>query len=138
MPGQYWDKSMSEKAPMQSTPFVSSTGETRNPIYEGQFEGETAEQAEARLHWAKVAMEMARNAALSAPSHGEQVRDGWKLVPVEPTREMISAASGAITTPDDLPPVGAGRWSMSDIAFRSRYRAALAAAPSAGSQGGDV
>lgn len=60
---------------MQSTPFVSSTGETRNPFYEGQFEGETAEQAEARLHWAKVAMEMARNAALSAPSHGEQVRE---------------------------------------------------------------
>lgn len=77
-------------------------------------------------------------AALSAPSHGEQVRHmvpaGWKLVPVEPTREMISAASGAITTPDDLPPAGAGRWSMSDIAFRSRYRAALAAAPSPASQ----
>lgn len=63
---------------MQSTPFVSSTGETRNPIYEGQFEGETVEQADARLHWAKVAMEMARNASLSAPSHGEQVRE-WNL-----------------------------------------------------------
>lgn len=70
----------------------------------------------------------------SAPSHGEQMLDGWVLVPVEPTPEMISAASGAITTPDDLPPIGVGGWSMSDLAFRSRYRAALAAAPSAGSQ----
>lgn len=76
--------------------------------------------------------------ALSAPNHSEQVPEGWKLVPVEPTPEMISAASGAITTPDDLPPIGVGGWSMSDLAFRSRYRAALAAAPSAGNHGGDV
>lgn len=82
---------MSEKAPMQSTPFVSSTGETRNPIYEGQFDGETPEQAEARRHWAKVAMEMARNAALSAPSHGEQVRKGWRLVPFEPNEAIRDA-----------------------------------------------
>lgn len=86
-----------------------------------------------RTMWAEIAWIESR-AALSAPSHGEQVREGWQLVPFEPTREMISAASGAITTPDDLPPVGAGRWSMSDIAFRSRYRAALAAAPSPASQ----
>lgn len=59
------------------------------------------------------------------------VPDGWKLVPVEPTREMISAAGGAITTPDDLPPVGAGGWSMNDLAFRSRYRDAISAAPAA-------
>ena len=31
-------------------------------------------------------------AALSAPSHGEQVRDGWKLVPVEPTEAMLREA----------------------------------------------
>lgn len=57
------------------------------------------------------------------------VSDGWKLVPVEPTREMIDAAGGAITTPDSLPPVGTGGWSMNGLAFRSRYKAALAAAP---------
>lgn len=90
---------MSEKAPMQSTPFVSSTGETRNPIYEGQFDGETLEQAEARLHWAKVAMEMARNATLSAPSHSEQVLEGWQLVPVEPTDAMLEAGDKYIGTP---------------------------------------
>jgi hypothetical protein len=31
-------------------------------------------------------------AALSAPSHGEQVREGWKLVPVEPTEAMLREA----------------------------------------------
>ena len=65
------------------------------------------------------------------PVQHVSVPDGWKLVPVEPTREMISAAGGAITTPDDLPPVGAGGWSMNDLAFRSRYRDAIAAAPAA-------
>lgn len=51
---------------MQSTPFVSSSGETRNPIYEGQFDGETLEQAGARRHWAKVAMEMATDVAANS------------------------------------------------------------------------
>lgn len=46
---------------MQGKPFVSSTGESRNPIYEGQFDGETPQQAETRRHWAKVAMELARD-----------------------------------------------------------------------------
>lgn len=43
----------------QSTPFVSSAGESRNPFYEGQFDDETPEQAVARLHWARVATETA-------------------------------------------------------------------------------
>ena len=42
-------------------------------------------------------------AALSAPSHGEQVREvvpaGWKLVPVEPTPEMLAAGDKYIGTP---------------------------------------
>lgn len=41
--------------------------------------------------------------ALSAPSHGEQVREvvpaGWKLVPVEPTPEMLAAGDKYIGTP---------------------------------------
>ena len=53
----------------------------------------------------------------------------YVMVPVEPTAEMIRAAGCAITTPDDLPLIGAGSWSMSDLAFRSRYLAAIAAAP---------
>lgn len=57
--------------------------------------------------------------ALSAPSHGEQVRKGWKLVPVEPTPEMISAAEEAHMPFGDM-----------DIALRC----ALFASPSAGSQ----
>ena len=114
---------MSEKAPMQSTPFVSSTGETRNPIYEGQFEGESAEQAEARLHWTKVAMEMARNAALSAPSHGEQVREDTRLLDwlEENLADTIYLDDGRIV----------------DIAGRRTVREAIreaAAAPSDGSQ----
>lgn len=38
-------------------------------------------------------------AALSAPSHGEQVRDGWQWVPVEPTPEMLAAGDKYIGTP---------------------------------------
>ena len=30
-------------------------------------------------------------ATLSAPSHGEQVPDGWQLVPIEPTEAMLNA-----------------------------------------------
>lgn len=51
----------------QSTPFVSSAGESRNPLYDGQFDGETPEQAVARQHWARVATE---NAALKAGQGG--------------------------------------------------------------------
>jgi hypothetical protein len=35
----------------------------------------------------------------TAPSHGEQVRDGWQLVPVEPTPEMLAAGDKYIGTP---------------------------------------
>lgn len=44
--------------PPQAMEFVSSVGESRNPLYEGQFEGETAEQAEHRRHWAQTAFEL--------------------------------------------------------------------------------
>lgn len=37
--------------------------------------------------------------ALSAPSHGEQVREGWQLVPVEPTDAMLEAGDKYIGTP---------------------------------------
>lgn len=59
------------------------------------------------------------NCDASAPSHGEQVRKGWKLVPVEPTPEMISAAEEAHMPFGDM-----------DIALRC----ALFAAPSPASQ----
>ena len=42
----------------QETNFVASTGEGRNPLYEGQFDDETPEQAAHRLHWARTAMEV--------------------------------------------------------------------------------
>lgn len=35
----------------------------------------------------------------SAPSHDEQVRDGWQWVPVEPTPEMLAAGDKYIGTP---------------------------------------
>lgn len=53
---------------------------------------------------------------------------GYKVVPVEPTRAMIDAAASCVTKPDDLPSIGEG-WTMSDLAFRTRYMAAIAAAP---------
>ena len=58
----------------------------------------------------------------SAPSHGEQVQDGWKLVPIKPTSEMLAAtiAGSKMENRADLRPM--------------IYRAMLAAAPSAGSQ----
>lgn len=42
----------------QETNFVASTGEGRNPLYEGQFDDETPEQADRRLHWSRTAMEV--------------------------------------------------------------------------------
>jgi len=58
----------------------------------------------------------------SAPSHGEQVQDGWQLVPIKPTSEMLAAtiAGSKMENRADLRPM--------------IYRAMLAAAPSAGSQ----
>ena len=68
------------------------------------------------------------DAALSAPSHGEQVREGWRLVPFEPTPEMLQAAldKPCFDPLGDLLP-----WSH---ITRTSYAAMLAAAPSAGSQ----
>jgi hypothetical protein len=34
---------------------------------------------------------MQARAALSAPSHSEQVREGWQLVPVKPSIDMVEA-----------------------------------------------
>lgn len=49
---------------MQSTNFTASNGEQRNPRYQGQFEGETHDQAAYRLHWVTAAIESERlNAA---------------------------------------------------------------------------
>lgn len=76
-----------------------------------------------------------REQLTAPPAQASAWPEGWKLVPVEPTPEMIKAAASAITTPDDLPPVMDG-WSMSDLAFRTRYRAALAAAPTTGASDG--
>jgi hypothetical protein len=67
-------------------------------------------------------------AALSAPNHGEQVRqmvpDGWKLVPVEATTEMVSALKARISCTSRGGILNAGN-ALND---------AIAAAPSAGSQ----
>lgn len=60
LPGMWEPSDLSGGATDCITPFVSSSGESRNPIYEGQFDGETPEQAEARRHWSKVGMELAR------------------------------------------------------------------------------
>jgi hypothetical protein len=59
------------------------------------------------------------------PSHGEQVRDGWKLVPCQPTDAMVQAVldSGIYHTPATAWPI-----------LVEEYKAMLAAAPSAGSQ----
>lgn len=65
-------------------------------------------------------------AALSAPSHGEQVREGWKLVPVEATTEMVNALKARISCTSRGGILNAGN-ALND---------AIAAAPSAGSQGG--
>lgn len=49
---------------LQSTNFTASNGEQRNPRYQGQFEGETHDQAAYRLHWVTAAIESERlNAA---------------------------------------------------------------------------
>lgn len=53
---------------------------------------------------------------------------GWKLVPVEPTREMMAAAMSAVTQPQDLLHSQSG-WGMNEMAARTRYCAMLAAAP---------
>ena len=64
-------------------------------------------------------------AALSAPSHGEQVREGWQLVPCQPTDAMVQAVldSGMYHTPATARPI-----------LVEEYKAMLAAAPSAASQ----
>jgi hypothetical protein len=74
--------------------------------------------------------ECLRNAALSAPSHGEQVRvpEGWKWVPVEATTEMVSALKARISCTSRGGILNAGN-ALND---------ANAAAPSAGSHKDEV
>lgn len=43
---------------MQGTNFTASNGEGRNPLYEGQHDGETPEQAKLRLHWVTAMREV--------------------------------------------------------------------------------
>ena len=57
-----------------------------------------------------------------------EVPEGWQLVPVEPTREMMASAMSAVTQPQDLLYSQSG-WGMNEMAARTRYRAMLAAAP---------
>ena len=64
-------------------------------------------------------------AALSEPSHGEQVLGGWKLVPVDPTLEMLAAVT---TSKHEALRAEVMRMAATD------YRLMLAAAPSAVSQ----
>jgi hypothetical protein len=61
----------------------------------------------------------------SAPSRGDQVRDGWQLVPCQPTDAMVQAVlnSGMYHTPATAWPI-----------LVEEYKAMLAAAPSAASQ----
>lgn len=60
-----------------------------------------------------------------------RIPDGWVLVPVEPTREMMEAAPSlpAIGALSDLHLLKAG-WSMNAIQNRSRWSKMIAAAPS--------
>lgn len=51
---------------MQSTNFTASNGEQRNPRYQGQFEGETHDQAAYRLHWVTAAIESERQVCKKA------------------------------------------------------------------------
>lgn len=75
------------------------------------FEGEQGVAYDGMWSFAKAAW-MAR-AALGAPS----VPDGWKLVPIEPTKEMRAAWDSSPICEDD------------DAEFRRAYIEMLAAAP---------
>ena len=55
--------------------------------------------------------------------------EGWQMVPVEPTREMMASAMSAVTQPQDLLYSQSG-WGMNEVAARTRYCAMLSAAPS--------
>src|SRR6185295_13140364 len=59
------------------------------------------------------------------------IPEGWKLVPVEPTREMMEAMPRMpALRPDGLPFRDAG-WSLNAITNRERWAAAIAAVPAA-------
>jgi len=52
---------------------------------------------------------------------------GWKLVPVEPTREMMTAALSGVTLPQSMEV-----YERALFAISKQYRAMLAAAPDSG------
>lgn len=61
-----------------------------------------------------------------APSDARQVPDGWKLVPVDPTDEMVKAATDA----EEAKPLSSwGKFVF--LTFNETYKAMLAAAPTA-------
>lgn len=68
------------------------------------------------------------DAVLAGKLPAPVVPEGWKLVPVEPTREMMAAAMSAVTQPQDLLHSQSG-WGMNEMAARTRYCAMLAATP---------
>lgn len=63
--------------------FVASNGESRNPLYEGCFEGETQAMAVARRHWALAAQELALACATNplAAAVPQQEEPTWFAVP---------------------------------------------------------
>lgn len=91
-------------------------------------------QACTSLREALAALEQAAPLAAPRPeaNASQAVPEGWKLVPADPTREMMESAPSlpAINVVADRPLRDAG-WSMSAIQNRTRYLAMISAAPHA-------
>jgi hypothetical protein len=79
----------------------------------------------------------ARTLLYAAPAQAAAVPEGWKLVPVEPTQEMVSAYLQANDTywkrTDELPSKNASRWreGKPNEATAESYKAMIIAAPMA-------
>ena len=82
--------------------------------------GQSASERSKRITELQDALELAEEAvrAKHIPGAGNMVPDGWQLVPVEPTMDMVSAATHSA--------VGFGT--------RAAYQAMLAAAPKLGGE----
>lgn len=93
----------------------------------GEHMAEQAEQA-GQSGQAQPLCMAKRIEELEAQVRALTLPEGWELVPVEPTREMMAAAMSAVTQPQDLLYSQSG-WGMNEMAARTRYRAMLAAAP---------
>lgn len=97
-----YNDALDEVARLNSSPV--SAGE---PVYQFQCreigEGDWGPCDHIRYMYCQKSPEMDTRVvqvlALSAPGHGEQVRDGWRLVPVEPTDAMLEAGDKYIGTP---------------------------------------